>query len=625
MELIRKYEDIILSILSVLMTVSFYGYIVYDKSFPLPEGWYTYYAQCIHNGSLPYRDFEFLFAPLYIYLISFFTSIFGYNLIYLRIFGIIIFSIIGIGLFLCFRVVFGNFIATISAITATLYLQSEPPQIFYDYVRVMDIFSVYATLFLVISVKKILDGESPKLFLAICGLMCSGFILTKQNMGIIFGLFVVFFLILISLYNKMTLRKAIQIQSYFIIFLLIPILITSLFLYINGMLDAFLSNTGSEAINAKGGMLAILFNWIIALAPQIVLLKNKILFVVGGGIIFYVLSKTRFIIIKNEHLISIYHYKKPFDATYISQRLSYFWFAPIITLGILVFISSEEIGLKFNKIHGHISPYLIFFSVFFLACFLFYQIYRKSFSHDAETKFDILNLTIALSYGAIAYGCGTSGGLVEGQSAIGLAFIIAFVTFYTRFKYGKLFRIGIMLICILISLQSIDKKLVMPYNWWGTATPNYWKLTQRLDIPILRGLYVSRNEKFILDDVYTKIRYYSKANDSIYCFPQIPIFYTITSRRDPEVWNKVQWFDVSSDQRMYEDIERIKNRLPKMILMCDVDANVYNAHEKLFRGGTESGTRRMFDFLNKLTLEKYKRVGIYIMDNNYLELYVLKE
>ena len=96
MKLIRKYEDIILSILSILMTVSFYGYIVYDKSFPLPEGWYTYYAQCIHNGSLPYRDFEFLFAPLYIYLISFFTSIFGYDLIYLRIFGIIIFSIIGI-------------------------------------------------------------------------------------------------------------------------------------------------------------------------------------------------------------------------------------------------------------------------------------------------------------------------------------------------------------------------------------------------------------------------------------------------------------------------------------------------------------------------------------------------
>lgn len=49
------------------------------RTMPFAEGWYTYYAQCINRGEVLYKDFDYLFTPLYISLISLLTRIFGYE------------------------------------------------------------------------------------------------------------------------------------------------------------------------------------------------------------------------------------------------------------------------------------------------------------------------------------------------------------------------------------------------------------------------------------------------------------------------------------------------------------------------------------------------------------------
>ena len=59
----------------------FYVALMCNKTMPFAEGWYTYYAQLINEkGLLPYRDFEYLFSPLYIYFIAFVTRFFGYDI-----------------------------------------------------------------------------------------------------------------------------------------------------------------------------------------------------------------------------------------------------------------------------------------------------------------------------------------------------------------------------------------------------------------------------------------------------------------------------------------------------------------------------------------------------------------
>ena len=62
---------------------------------PFAEGWYSYYAKCINRGEVVYKDFDYLFTPLYIFFIALITKIFGYKVIILRIVGIIFFCLIG--------------------------------------------------------------------------------------------------------------------------------------------------------------------------------------------------------------------------------------------------------------------------------------------------------------------------------------------------------------------------------------------------------------------------------------------------------------------------------------------------------------------------------------------------
>lgn len=165
----------------------------HSKTMPFAEGWYTYYAQLINEkGLLPYRDFEYLFSPLYIYFIAFVTRIFGYDIIVLRRLGILMFAVIALGVYLFITEIVGRkkaWIAAVATVTATLYLQSEVVQIFYDYIRLMDIFAVFTVLFLMRAVKAMQqeDDQKKKINLIFCGLFNGFFINVKQNVGLIFG------------------------------------------------------------------------------------------------------------------------------------------------------------------------------------------------------------------------------------------------------------------------------------------------------------------------------------------------------------------------------------------------------------------------------------------------------
>ena len=149
---------------------------------PFPEGWYTYYAQCIQRGEVPYKDFEYLFPPLYLYLINFFTYIFGFDIISLRLLGVVIYTAIAIVCFLAFRVAVPAWIASIASITAVLYMQTEFAQTFYDYVRVMDLVNMGILFFALQSVRDIQRERSAKAFFC-TGLICGLLFLIKQNTG----------------------------------------------------------------------------------------------------------------------------------------------------------------------------------------------------------------------------------------------------------------------------------------------------------------------------------------------------------------------------------------------------------------------------------------------------------
>ena len=136
-------------LLMVTICCAIYATLMSFRTMSLSEGWYTEYAWQINNGNMPYRDFEYLFFPLYLHIIAFFTRFFGYSIFALRVLGVIVFASIGAALYCVFAKVFDNFSATVAAITATMFVQSEVAQVFYDYIRFHDLFAVITMYFLV--------------------------------------------------------------------------------------------------------------------------------------------------------------------------------------------------------------------------------------------------------------------------------------------------------------------------------------------------------------------------------------------------------------------------------------------------------------------------------------------
>lgn len=242
-------KEFIYKILAVLPAFM-YSLFLCNKTLPAAEGWYTYYAQCINSGEIVYKDFDYLFTPLYIHIIALFTKVFGYKIIYLRLLGVLVFSLIGLLVFLIFKEIFNKPIALITTITSVMYLQSEVVQIFYDYIRFLDLFILTSLLFLILYVK---DENHKATNLVVSSIFASLAILTKQNTGLVFLAYSIVFIIAFFLVNK---RKISYISLELTKYLggaLAPIVVTVLLMINNGSLSNFLNQGVSDALAAKGG------------------------------------------------------------------------------------------------------------------------------------------------------------------------------------------------------------------------------------------------------------------------------------------------------------------------------------------------------------------------------------
>lgn len=594
----------------------------HSKTMPFAEGWYTYYAQLINEkGLLPYRDFEYLFSPLYIYFIAVVTRIFGYNIIVLRRLGILMFGVIALGVYLFITEIVGRkkaWIAAVATVTATLYLQSEVVQIFYDYIRLMDIFAVFTVLFLMRAVKAMQqeDDQKKKINLIFCGLFNGFFINVKQNVGLIFWAYTVVLLIYLGIYFHHSAKRIVKDLLAYLIPLAVVTVVIYLLLAVTGGLTGYLSMTGGGAISAKGGILAILFNWVPnnmrsfkqALPQALPMLLGLVILVVGreAG--------------RLKDKTGNGCWEKLADA------MGALYLLGIIALFIL---EARHASVAYYFVNWSTPTTYWFFEIVFPAFLAFgfwflYNIIKKT------NKADDYTLWFALSgaYVAISWGCGNSGGLAEGQATTGVAFVVA-LTLYclSYYRWIKVLQVAVVAACAGVTIQSASKKMVKTYYWWGADEADFWNSKEEIEtIPLLRGIHVSNDTKEVYEEIYKEITENTDTDDTIYCFPQIPIFYSLCDRYDPGVRSKVEWFDVSTDSSVEADIDVLTENPPKAILMYDVGANVYDSHERIFRNGGISGTRKMREFLyNYVYVNDYTFVGIYKTGTNVLQLWIKGE
>ncbi len=587
---IIKHNKSIFLVLSVLVSL-FYMLLTYRNTLPISEGWYSVYAKSINSGLSPYKDFELLFTPIYTYVITLITKVFGYDIVTLRLFGVIVFVSISALFYLIFNKMFSPLISMISSLTSVFFLQSESVFIAYDYIRIFDLFVYLSAFMLFMIIWLFKEGRKRKIYLysLLCGFFSGLSFLTRQSSGAIFVLFIIMSILCLSIIFRS--KKYLRILVIYILSVSLPIVFQAGFLLLNGSLDAFIQSTFSNALAAKGGMATVLFDWVIRLVPSILQLKCQIFCLLLTLIIAYLIKSFKVINDSDERFNSIIGIA----------------FAAITSTGIALTLISLYVSYYLNKLiildNMPITIYVVIIVLFVISLIFLIKKIRRHEDLTWLVSFIVLQGVVL----TLGFGAGTSAGLSIGETCLALGIISALLFKLVGDAYRQRIKLFLILLCGLMIGVFVSHKNIIPYTWWGMYEYNTDTMTQEIDnVPYLKGLKVSSSTEALYEGTYSLYQEYLSEEDLLFTFPHNPIFYLIADRK-PFTYSYVQWFDVSSDAALEQDMQTIQEKKPKVLSIMFIKEWVMAGHEHLFRNDEASKQRQMQEFLQQ-----------FIQDNGYI-------
>ena len=567
-------------LISVILVPSVFMLLTFNKLVPLSEGWYAVYSDMILSGKVPYRDFEFIFPPLYAYMMSFITMIFGDSLLAFRAVGALLFICTAILFYYIFKLIFPSWIAGVAAIVSMLMLQSDAIFISYDYIVFFNFFNCLA-FYLVLrtivrSHKKEKVNKDLNLFLA--GTAAALAILLRQSTGVMVLLYFIVFLILV-LFLKRDLGLRRRNICFFIAGVSLPVMMTAVCLASAGALAPFLEMTLFSG--AKGSMTAMLFGWFFRL------FTDQTAGVIAGAVLAACLIKA--IRQRTDNVR---------DADVRSDCLLYYGFAGAVTITVAVLFCSPAVSSVISMLWVMDFVVTVVFIVTLALCMMILlKVIRNIRDREYISDIDTVYLFFFGFLIVLCWGAGTSINITPRHIALCFGFIIAVViALLARAPDKARSKIAAVAVVALFLAIPVAGKVITPYNWFGLTTEPYPDAVYDTEIPYFKGIKLSAEEKYIYEDFVKNADMYLDDSDVLYCYSQIPIFYTLAGKM-PAVRSPVPWFDVASDQTVLDDLEYLKNNNPKMIVFADHGADIMDLQEKNYRGGAESGQRRMYEWL----------------------------
>ena len=602
----RKRNRLLFGMIVVLFCVIYSG-ILATKSMAPTEGWYSYYAYIMNEeGAVPYLDFELLFPPLYVYIIALFTRVFGYSIIALRILGVVVYALTGLFAYLIFEKLTSKPVFSVFAgLLAISVLQSESVQIFYDYIRFMDL-AVYAAIYFFICTIDTIDKTGkikfydPNLILgAVFTTFASMF---KQSSGFIYCVVFLAFAFLVFK-NKMLYLKAFGIFFGVVAFLYV---IMALFLVQQGSFSSYIYYNFKAAVAAKGGSLvAVLFGWLIRSKSQMWLFALGTL---GVALIFGLLWFLKYL---SHRYPASEEDKKPRASLFVI--LFCVIFGVLFTVASLLFDNSFWNNLLIGS-HKMFTAFLVSTVAFAVVAItaIIYRIRKKELPEGTPAFCFISGAVFVLAYSVC-----TSGGLVESQVALGYPLFAMLFLPSLKFKKHEWVALGLAIAMLFNTGLGFERKLRRIYNWWGLDVGSISDQTETTNVPLLAGIKVNKAYARMYNGVLKSVEKHSEKGDEIFVFPHMPVLYLMCDR--PRATNTAnQWFDVSTDAAVIADIDVIKEKKPKVMVLCMIDEYVVNSHESSFRQGTKSGLHEMQDFLKDFVIEEgYIIDGFFTISSGY--------
>ena len=579
-----------------------YAGVLSNKTFSPAEGWYSYYAYLMNEeGAIPYLDFELLFPPLYTYIIAFITKIFGYAIMPLRIFGVLIFTLTGVFAFLIFDKLTKNpWLGFLGGLLTIATLQSEVVQVFYDYIRLMDL-SVYISVYFFL---RYIDrfradeiGKARPDVNIIIGTVFAVFAsMYKQSSGLIFLLFCFAFIIFMCI--CLPLKKKLLAQLYSMIGVTALMYgINFAFMASKGALGAYLHYNFVSSVDAKGGgsILSVLFGWIPRSGRN--LLIGALLTLIPLALI------TLFIWLSHKYPAENEDVDPKFGRMF---RVVFPVLAAVVAILPLLW---RDYANKFTAIPSWIIMYVVFlFSTVFFAASALVLIFRNKVKLDNTVRHHKYLFLSGVIF-VLAYSVCTSGGLAESQTALGYAFVP--IALMSQLAFRKREAVAFLLSALMVfqTAYGFSRKVICTYAWWGLSMGELREQTETCDVPLFEGIKMSPAYAKMYNNVYYGVINNTEPDDEIFVFPHMPILYLATDR-PRATHTAIQWFDVCTDSAIIDDIDVIKEKKPKIIVMCEISDYVIDSHEASFRHGEKSGLHEMQDFLKEFVEEEdYMRLS----------------
>ena len=579
-----------------------YAGVLSTRTFSPAEGWYSYYAYLINEeGAVPYLDFELLFPPLYTYIIAFITKIFGYAIMPLRIFGVIIFTLTGVFAFLIFEKLTKNpWLGFIGGLLTMSMLQSEVVQVFYDYIRIMDLNVYIAIFFFLRYVDKFkTDGElksHPNVNIIIGTIFAVFASMYKQSSGLIFLLFCFAFVIFMCVCLP---RKKELLTQLLTMLGITAVMYGAMFAFIasKGAFSKYLHYNFVSSVDAKGGgsIISVLFGWIPRSGTN--LLFGALLTLIPAGLLILFIWLSR-------------KYPAADDEINPAFVRGFKIILPILAIAavILPLIWGDYAGV-INEMSGSIIMYVVFlFCTLFFAVSALALIFRKKLQITDEARHHKYLFLSGVIF-TLAFSVCTSGGLAESQTALGFAFLPIALLSALSFRKREVAIFCLTALMVFQTTFGFSRKVICTYSWWGLSTGVLEKQTETCDIPLLKGIKMSPAYARMYNNVYYGVTNNTEPDDEIFVFPHMPVLYLATDR--PRATQTIiQWFDVATDSAIIQDIELIKQKKPKVLVICTIGDYVISSHEASFRHGEKSGLREMQDFLEEFVEDEgYMRLS----------------
>ena len=627
----RKFD-----LLALLITYGVFNILLFNKFFPVTEGWFQDFSTYMLEGQVPYRDFYLFIPPLFPMLMSLISKISNNLFVVFRAYGIIErLILISIVYFILKRISFPKTVF-ISLLTAGIVYISNIQDLFYGYYQTSLLLAMLIVLFTIRTYEGIATGKYRSNAI-LMGFFTALTILCKHTTGVILYAAMICSLVVVSIRTdrRKGLLCALISSASCVIFLfigLLPIIFTGAFL---PMMDQLFWNASSKGsiVNVLFGFLlritnsqpifyffialfAIAVNWIygnkscfkeegtwtkeinylaaLGVLAMIYFFGYKLL--VSSTLSRYQTEPARqitmiFLMILISCVILAFANirKYPEDVSIYPDKV-YPWGIALISVCLCVlFIYISTYGqpqinwYAVRKIR-QVFSYSIFFLLVFLSLFIAFDV--LVWRRDRYTK--LLILLIASC--SIIYIHGMSNIIEDHAMLLGLAlFVSILIDLSSPMHIIK--NLAIYVSCIVLIGVIFVQRCEFPYHWWGVnAIQPIYQSTEKYDDPNLFGIYGSEESTKTLNAIYSIIENTKQPGDTMFSFPHISYFNVMSDLRT-DTFAKTHFFDVCSDEIAIKDAEFIRNNNPTYIVWMELQEEAWTVHEELFRDGQPSGQR----------------------------------